>query len=64
MKFTIYILLALVSLIASTLAACDCDAADQPCLDKCVTTANGCVVQCQKQNAGDACEQACFAAHW
>lgn len=34
------------------------------CMYGLVTAANGCVVQCQKENAGDACEQACFAAHW
>lgn len=29
-----------------------------------VTSANSCVVKCQKNNAGEACEQACFVANW
>ncbi|KAG1439639.1 hypothetical protein G6F56_012228 [Rhizopus delemar] len=62
MKFILFF--GLLALIASCYAACDCSAADQPCLDKCVTSANSCVVKCQKESAGESCEQACFAANW
>ncbi|KAG1054261.1 hypothetical protein G6F43_003717 [Rhizopus delemar] len=62
MKFIVFF--GLVAFIASCYAACDCAASDQTCLDKCVTSANSCVVKCQKNNAGEACEQACFVANW
>ncbi|KAG1150709.1 hypothetical protein G6F37_004173 [Rhizopus arrhizus] len=62
MKFIIFF--GLVAFIASCYAACDCAASDQSCLDKCVTSANSCVVKCQKNNSGEACEQACFVANW
>ncbi|KAI8994913.1 hypothetical protein BDB01DRAFT_217013 [Pilobolus umbonatus] len=62
MKSIIFILSYLAVFIIQCQAACDCDAADQACLQKCVVAANDCIFRCK--DTGNACQEACLSTNW
>ncbi|SAL99725.1 hypothetical protein [Absidia glauca] len=49
------------SMAMATSAACDCEATDQTCIDKCVTEANSCVTSCKGETN---CYEKCIDNDW